>query len=487
MIVECPQCGKVCECDGAIPVGEKLECPYCGNSFSCDGQNSLVTAGSSSEIPGWRQTVNQSSKEARSHCGAIFAGIGLKRYWMVAIVAVLLSLVGIVILIFHKGDVASNGCETGASVEQGTVEVIEKWNYKIENGGVVLGGADAEGTCPAIPGSVEGRLEIPSEIDGYPVRSIEKGAFSGCIGLTSVTIPSGVKKIAGSAFSGCIRLANFSVDEDNLWYTTNNGLLLSKDGRRLVAVPGGVTNLTLSSRVRHIQQGALSACGGLMCFSVDEDNAHFMTMNGLLLSKDGKTLEAVPRGRTSVTIPDSVTSIGYNAFDGCEGLKSVTIPDGVTEIGGDAFSGCAGLTSVTIPSGVRSIGDRAFSGCAGLTSLFVDEGNLRYMSRNGLLLSKDGKMLVAVPGGLTRVTIPSGVTRIGDSAFSGCAALTSITIPEGVSSIGAYAFSGCSGLTSVTIPSTVISIGGAYSSVSSAFSGCAGLMRFVVDGANVVI
>ena len=137
-------------------------------------------------------------------------------------------------------------------------------------------------------------------------------------------------------------------------------------------------------------------------------------------------------GLTSLTIPSSVTSIGWSAFSGCSGLTSLTIPSSVTSIGGYAFSGCSGLTSLTILSGVTEIGNDAFSGCSGLTSL----------------------------------ALPSSVTSIGESAFKGCSGLTSLTIPSSVTSIGDWAFEGCSGLTSLTIPSSVTSIGG------YAFAGC---------------
>ncbi|MBP5288728.1 MAG: leucine-rich repeat protein, partial [Clostridia bacterium] len=118
---------------------------------------------------------------------------------------------------------------------------------------------------------------------------------------------------------------------------------------------------------------------------------------------------------TNLVIPDSVTTIGGDAFSDCTSLTSITIPDGVTAIGSYAFSGCTGLTSVTVGAGVTSIGEFAFSRCTGLTF----------------------------------ITIPKGVTAIGWGAFYDCTSLTSITIPDSVTSIGWEAFSYCTGLTMV--------------------------------------
>ena len=137
---------------------------------------------------------------------------------------------------------------------------------------------------------------------------------------------------------------------------------------------------------------------------------------------NGVFLQEIPitNVNINVTIPDSVTSIGYSAFDGCSNLASVEIPDSVTSIGNEAFRGCTGLTSVTIGDSVTSIGDHAFDGCTGLTS----------------------------------VTIGDNVTTIGQSAFDGCSSLESVTIPAGVTSIGYYTFYNCKSLTSVTFKDT---------------------------------
>ena len=167
-------------------------------------------------------------------------------------------------------------------------------------------------------------------------------------------------------------------------------------------------------------------------------------------------------GLTSVTIPNSVTSIGGSAFYGCSGLTSVTIPNSVTSIGDYAFLNCSGLTSVTIPNSVTSIGRSAFYGCS---SLPVENG-IRYA---------DSYLVGVTDKNLSTYIIQDGTRFIGSYAFDGCSGLTSITIPNSVTSIGDYAFSGCSALTSVTIPNSVTSIGG------YAFSGCTALTAVCIN------
>ena len=144
---------------------------------------------------------------------------------------------------------------------------------------------------------------------------------------------------------------------------------------------------------------------------------------------------------TSITIPNSVTSIGYGAFWGCTSLTSITIPNSVTSIDECTFKDCTNLTDITIPSSITSIGAQAFEGCSNLTN----------------------------------VIIPSSVTSIGHHAFSGCASIASITIPEGVTSIGDRLFFNCSNLTNIALPSSVVNIG------SQAFQGCTSLTSITIS------
>ena len=195
-------------------------------------------------------------------------------------------------------------------------------------------------------------------------------------------------------------------------------------------------------------------------------------------------------GITSVTIPNSVTSIGDYAFRNCSGLTSIEIPNSVTSIGDYAFYWCKGLTSIKISNSVTSIGGSAFYNCSGLTSIEIPNsvtsiGNNAFYWCDGLTSIEIPNSVTSIGGGafyecssLTSIVIPNSVTSIGSSAFYYCSGLKSVTIGNSVTSIGASAFYKCSGITSVTIPNSVTSIG------SSAFNYCTNL-KTVMNFSNI--
>ena len=299
---------------------------------------------------------------------------------------------------------------------------------------------------------------------GNSVRSIGDYAFSYCRSLTSVTIPNGVTSIGEYAFCNCSGLASItiptSVTSIGAWAFAECNWVITLYISDLMAwcksLPGGVV---------------MNPHGGVNLY-LNGNKVTTLTIPGSVTSIKSYAFYCF-NGLTSVTIPDSVTSIGSAAFSHCKDLTSVKIGNGVKSIGDEAFCYSSGLTSVTIPSSVTSIGNGTFGGNQ-LVVLKVATDNPSYKAVSGLLLTKDGKTLVAVPGGLASVTIPDSVTSIGERAFYNSSGLTSVTIPDSVTSIEEKAFYGCSSLTRVTVPDSVTGIG------EWAFYYCSGLTNVTI-------
>jgi len=293
---------------------------------------------------------------------------------------------------------------------------------------------------------------IPSSLKTVVITggtSIGTCAFSGCTGLTSITIPSSVTSIGTYAFSGCT----------------------------------GLTSITIPSSVTSIGTGAFSGCTGLTSITIPSS-----------VTSIGTDAFYKCEGLTSIEIPNGVTSIGFYAFEGCTGLTSITIPNSVTSIGEDAFRGCTSLESITLPfvgssataSSARDstlfgyiFGRSSYTGGIATQQHFASNRCVTYYIPSSL-------KSVTVTGGnvyygafygctnLTNVTIGNGVTSIGEKAFYNCEGLTSIEIPNSVTSIGTSAFYGCSGLESITIPNSVTTIG------NWAFDGCTNLTSITI-------
>ena len=151
-----------------------------------------------------------------------------------------------------------------------------------------------------------------------------------------------------------------------------------------------------------------------------------------------------------LTLPDSIEDIGNMAFAGCENIASLTLPSSLKKIGTYAFGYCIKIKEVTIPAGVTSIGYGAFCECYSLEKILVASGNANYISRDGVLFTKDGKtLLTALHTTMTEYKVPDGVEFIDTGAFSGCKKLTLVDLPASIKTINPQAFCLCPMLTDV--------------------------------------
>ena len=248
-------------------------------------------------------------------------------------------------------------------------------------------------------------IDIPSAIDGKSVTSIGNNAFYSCKNLFNVTIPDSITSIGNNAFEYCASLKS-------------------------VIIPGSV---------KSIGNAAFNRCESLMNIEVIKNNSNYFSQDGVLFDMNKTKLIQYPIGnkRIAYDIPNGVKSFGDCAFDSCSTLKNITIPDSVTSIGWGVFSGSTSLTNID-----------------------VSENNLNYSSYEGVLFNKNKTELIKYPIGNERTSynIPAGVINFGD-VFSDCKNLFNITIPNSVTNIGIGAFWQCANLASITITNSVTSIG----------------------------
>ncbi len=289
----------------------------------------------------------------------------------------------------------------------GAAEAANNFTYTTDNGGVTITGYNG----------ISGDIVVPASIDGLPVTEIGYLAFYNHA-VTAVRLPSTLVKIADFAFYRC-----------------------------------PLTYANVPASVRSIGKEAFARCSPLTSIDVEADNPSYSAHDGMLFTKDMKTLLQCPAGK-----PDAVE-----------------LPDTVTEIAPFAFEGCSKITTVHLPATIAQIGEGAFSACYELLTLTVASGNEHYSSIDGVLFDKAASTLLQYPAGKTgEVIIPASVVAIGTQAFAGCFRLTTATIPFGVQRIDAGAFFECSNLRTIQLPASLVAMG------AQVFDGCRSLEGITV-------
>ena len=394
--------------------------------------------------------------------------------------------------------------DDGSSTAAGYVE-SEGLRFKILPDGTAELGAAVD------PAALAGDIAIPSAVyredDSYPVTSVADRALAGCTRVRSVLLPASVSKVGEDAFEGCVELSSLLASSKNETFASFDGMLFSKDCSSLLSIPEGKEGAArIPDQTTAVPACAFSRCTRLFKVEVGEGSATFASRNGILYSKDMKTLMACPPGAAeAAVIPESVEAIASGAFAGCA-LSSISAFGFVREIAADAFSDevRAGAV-VALPAG-KDIEERRAVWEAARFSKFAEpahpgdaagpeasEVEGEGMQASGLAYEVQGDYTLAVSwqgpeGPKGDLAIPataevSGmlyrVTSVADAGFAGCSGLTGITLPGSISRIGERAFE-ATGLTEVWLPQAVEAVG------SRAFAACSSLGRVVALGSPEV-
>jgi uncharacterized repeat protein (TIGR02543 family) len=339
------------------------------------------------------------------------------------------------------------------------------------------------------------------------------GAFLNCNMLTSVTLPEGLTSIGTKAFYYCTSLKTLSIPEsvtyigndalygcNALQYTIYEGLkylgnwLFDTVGTDLTTVSfkdntvgiydlafancTKITSLDVPDSVVYIGKGAFSGCTGLTEITLPfvgesktGNNEHFGYVFGAVSYTNNAT--SVPASLKKVVITGG-TKIAGNAFYGCKNITSVSISNTVTTIGYSAFAGCGGLTDMTLPF----VGSGKIQDSVGLLGYIFGTTYYEGGTSTEQFYTTYGSVIYYIPTNLRNLVITGG--SIGYGAFYGCRYLVSVTLPAGLTAIGDKAFNYCESLTSIAIPETVTTIGG------SAFIGCARLQTINIPESSVL-
>ncbi len=356
-----------------------------------------------------------------------------------------------------------------------------------------------------------GDKTITEVIIGDSIKSIGNGAFEDCTSLTRVTIPDSINSMENGVFKGCTSLTDITFPDS-----------IKSIGNGVFEGCTSLTSITIPDTVTSIECGAFGGCSSLEEITIPfvGNNARAVGTIGLFgyifgtnTFSGGKMTKqyynyysetyatyCIPTSLKKVTVNGDI--IPFGSFYACDSLTSITVGNSIESIGDWAFYGCRNLVSVTIGSSVTSMGYEAVSGSYNLVEIynlssFITGDNNRYRElcryaldvytsldspsklstdSNGYIIYTDGdeKILIGYTGSETELTLPSSITAINKYAFYINSSITSVVIPDSVTSIGDYAFSGCTALTNVTIPNSVTSIG------SSAFYECDSLTSVTI-------
>jgi len=326
------------------------------------------------------------------------------------------------------------------------------------------------------PVSQTGKATLTSVSFPSGLVLIDNHAFRNCTGLNSLTIPSTVTRLGSNSFRGCTGLTGELVIPSSVTSIGDSAFLACSKLKGLLTIPSSVLYVGVSAFEECFSLTSLTAQSLHIADVSAFNNTPItnVTLTGTLDARDFKfirdhlpVMEVVDFSNATLSAytgtkgtagsgsvyypPSSIPAYAFYSPDTQEGKKSMTaisFPANLLSIGESAFRGCTGLTSIQIPSSVTSIGSFAFLDFRG--SIQVENANVSYASRDGVLYNKVFSKLIQCPVSMTGpFSILPDLSMIGASAFQGCNGITSLRIPSSVHSIGDAAFSGCSGLSSI--------------------------------------
>ena len=231
--------------------------------------------------------------------------------------------------------------------------------------------SETDKTCEVTSGSSSdtytGTIVIPESVKhnntNYEVIAIGNYAFEYYATLTNVTIPNSITAIGQGAFKACSALENLTIPNS-----------VTEIGGWAFADCLALTSITIPSSVKNIGFGTFSRCAALTEINVENGNINYSSQNGVLFNYDKTILVQCPGGKSGeYIIPNSIKTIGNYAFEGCTSLTNIIIPNSVTKISAYAFYGCAKIKNVITPNSITTIDEHAFSNCSALESITISD------------------------------------------------------------------------------------------------------------------